>query len=390
MRFFAFLLLVLGSSAPVFAQEINYPVVTALPFLRIPAFPSLSMNGAAFTGLPTSDINGLFINPAQIGNFAAENQFGSSFGHADWLSWNDYEISTAVIGYGGRFHRPSQDFKLSYGVAFSTQKLNLGIYENTDNEGYIIDTRKNFDRARGVTAGIQYEKGLVVNLGISVRRINSFLSIYEGKVWSTDLGVLISKSFTFQNIRLSPSMGLSVVNMGKGIIYSKDNPGDPLPKTARLGFGLTADIRDNYSGVEFSTLKADISVEGRELLVYRNDAQERFTQRLPSHMSLYKHFIRRRSDALVEVHQGFRIQIMETVRIGLGNYDGAFYYNSIHQRGIEFSSEGVFRYLGAKNPSFNKTLQRINVLLSYVEFNQNDSDLFKNTRILGVTVQVKR
>ena len=220
--------------------------ITAVPFLQI--------NGdAASTGLAGADVskigkNGVHLNPAAIG-------FANTFQLSTPINFDkDYPLLTTPIKdfdwYSGRFQVIMGFEKLK--VAIHYKMLNLGEQQVTGEESPdVLYTFNSRETSFGVT--FAYPISDYVSIGAGINQINSDMGsgvvvgeqeIHEGKSASLDLGIQAQKTYHFDRLSFTPSLGWSLTDFGQRIRYTSNPQKDPLPMTMRGGVGFKIDVNE--------------------------------------------------------------------------------------------------------------------------------------------------
>jgi len=154
---------------------------TALPFLTIQQSPLLIGAGGIGAAIPMNDATGFYYNPAQLGNFARENNFSLFFmpQKTQWmpnlgrdLSFNSFGVS---VGYN--FKKHNNDLPLAIGVGYLNDKFSYGEFVRTGPDSpEPIGTYESYDKFDCISIGAGYGDLVRFNLGVSVKSYNSNFS----------------------------------------------------------------------------------------------------------------------------------------------------------------------------------------------------------------------
>ena len=230
----------------------------ALPFLELQQSPLLLGAGQIGVSIPMSDPLGFYYNPAQLGYFSRDNNFSmlalpqktkwlKYFAPNIDLSFNTYGM-TAGYNFNNKYNLP-----LSIGIGYIHNRVNY--------EEYVINnsTSESYDAFDCYSLGASYNYFLLFNLGLSVKSYDSQLNdLPVGEINQTsnlsgtafDFGTLIIvpvSNLLFENVKynLDPnsyikpkfdlSLGYSILNMGKKVVYVDQAQANPIPRTAGLG-----------------------------------------------------------------------------------------------------------------------------------------------------------
>lgn len=227
-----------GATEP-FAKVSTY----SFQFLRFPVSArNLAMGsvGAADDVDPRNQ----YYNPAVLYPL---DGFAVGGGRVSWIAdvdFDDYAAQAGNLLPTGCCER----VRVAAAVRYTVMKM-PGTVERTvflpEGTGRILNPRDRnitFALAGGWYAG-RYELGA----GFAVKRLSQDLVDKEFRGWAYDLGVVAKATFGREApVRLIPSIGLSVLNLGSGVDYG-DRKGD-LPREGRAGVRL----RLEASHVEFA------------------------------------------------------------------------------------------------------------------------------------------
>jgi len=394
---FLFLVFAVIVTTNIFAQG-----ETAVPFLLINPSPNLNGMAGAFNSLPTDDIYGSYYNPAQLGNFSRNKNLSIGFflQKTDWLpqfNYRDLTLQTMVVAGG---YKLQTELPIYFGVSLMYEKLNLGENVWTDAAGNQLGVFNSFETFHALSAGIGIDHFLRYNFGITIKYINSELVpiniIKVGKDYkngiartvATDIGLQVelpvistieslSNQFTsdvkpFLNI----SSGYSINNIGDELGYINKTQKDPLPRQARLGYGISFGLQTNQFDDLFNLIKFDISSEARDILVDRENGKINY-QGLTGDINIIHNVINGISDEKVMVYQGWRVNVFETFQFSKGRFRGHGYWEIQKTGGISVSLSGLFKFLRSQtNESGLEFLAKhVDLQYAYSEYNVRESPL---------------
>ena len=245
----------------------------ALPFLVFPVSPAQNAMGATGTSLPIEDTYGFLFNPAQLGYTSQSNNLSFIF-YPDKINFinpfGKVTLNGISLNLGYNF-KSLLNFPLSVGIGFANPEINFGEFVITgpgspDPIGTFES--KDYYYAYSIGAGIDYY--IQFYAGITYKSITSILSdqpIGEeqgsgtAEVSAIDYGFLlnvpiirlIDDNLNFeiiQNVPTKPylnlSFGYAISNIGDEVVYFDPAQADPLPRTARLGYGVSTGINMQF------------------------------------------------------------------------------------------------------------------------------------------------
>ena len=339
----------------------------ALPFLELQQSPLLLGAGQIGVSIPMSDPLGFYYNPAQLGFFSRENNFSmlalpqktkwlKYFAPNLNLSFNTYGV-TAGYNFNNRYNLP-----LSIGIGYIHNRMNYGEYVSNNS------TSESYDAFDCYSIGASYNYLLLFNLGFSIKSYDSHLSdlpvgennqIPAATGTAFDFGTLIIapvSNLLFENVKynLDPnsyikpkfdlSLGYSILNMGKEVVYIDQAQADPIPRTARLGYTLDFGIDLFTDQIKLNAFDYSFTAEAEDILINSDEMGFHSYQGMLGDINFGKHLIDLKGDQNVVVHRGHIFRLFETVIITSGRYNGKG-FNNYKSNGFGFSSEGIFKLL---------------------------------------------
>lgn len=387
----------------VFSSNIFAQGEAALPFLNIPLSPNNIGIGGAGAALFSDNEFGFLMNPAMIGYQGKENHIGLNiypsktnmgslpgikiFGSAFTIGYNFEEKTGVPIGLGFGFAYGNID----YDIAFNPNPI------------YIDQPDR--DKYSAFSFGAMVDLGVEISTGFSVKKINSVLSLsplssisatFEGKITAFDFGLFvnvpiselldlkskISKQNGFSVWPISKiSFGYSVLNVGDEIYYVDKAQSDPLPRTERLGYGISLGLGSIIMNKDYELLGIDFTVDAENLLVGRRpyfpDPRSSYWspfdgteyKSLFSEINIFDNLIGIKGNENVVVHSGLMINLFETVSILKGHFSGRN-YGLIKSNGFIVQSNGAFKMLSSltDNSTFKFFLDNFNIKYSAANY----------------------
>ncbi len=372
----------------------------AVPFLTLQQSPMLWGAGQIGTAIPTDNALGFYLNPAQLGNFARDNNLALSFmpNITDWGKnlFHGITFHTFGLTVGYNFNKKN-DLPLSLGIGYIHNKFDFGLTVLTDPVSLKpIRVSDNYDSFDCLSIGAEYDYYLRFNLGISTKFFKSVIGdVYEnGKVEADgtafDFGAMVTAPLSellFKNASynldassyfkpvLNFTLGYSLTNVGKEIYYIDASQKDPLPRTARLGYSLDLGLKLFVNGKGLDAVDYSFTAEAEDRLAVSDSLGNLTYLGLLGNINIGKNLIAFRSDNNVIEHQGHIISFFKTVTLAFGRYNGAG-FNDIKTNGLGFSTEGLSLLLSASidNPV-------LNFIANHFALKYYDSNAFVNTSL---------
>lgn len=368
-KYFLFFLLLTFAKQTI-AQDDVYLGSAALPFLVLQQSPMLIGAGDIGTANPMQETMGFYYNPAQLGYFSRNNSLSGFFmpQKTKWspgfnLPASTLQSSGLTLGYNYR----SMKLPLSFGFGYINSKLDYGDVI-VNNSASPVDYNS-YDYFDCYSFGLGFDYYINFNLGFSVKTYRSVLGTdlidnrtvsHRARGTAFDFGIMaitpISKLLLrnarynlSDEISLAPdfnfTLGYSISNIGKKVSYTDPAQGDPLPRTARLGYSFNLGTDLLLYGTKINAFNYSFTAEAEDLLLRRNsDTTGINYQGLFGDIEFGSHLIKLQSDSRVTVHRGHIFRFFDTFYLTTGRINRGAFLN-YKSNGIGISSEGVFKLL---------------------------------------------
>jgi len=347
--------------------------------------PSPLENGLGMTGtsLPNEDPAGFYYNPAELGYISQTNN----------ISWQVYPSGANWLGNNADIKYQNTSFNIGYNFKQLLGGLNLSagfgyIHSNYDmSSGTLFSRQDERYNAYGFGVGIDYF--VQFNIGITYKNTTLYNPLVlimagypyignEAKSNAIDYGILLTVPITklispdlqfpvLDNIPILPylnfSTGYAQLNVGKAFTFANDPFPEPLPRTARLGYTISAGFNIKLNNSTIQALGYDFTVYADDDLVNYSPFSIQDFQLLPPSSYTYKNFL---GDIIIGknlidlkgangviVHKGNNIDLFETVSFQTGRFngssiDGSVYpvvYDNDKSSGFGVQLKGIFTLL---------------------------------------------
>jgi len=386
----------------------------AIPFLLVPVSPTQTAMGNTGTSLPTDDPYGFLLNPAQLGYTSQTNNLSFIFypSSVDWLGWDRLTVSGIALNLGYNF-KNLVGIPLSVGIGFANPEINYGeSIRTTPGDPTPIGTFEAKDYYYAYSLGIGIDYYVQFNAGITYKDITSILgpTIFnigeeqgsgKAEVSAIDYGLLlnvpvirlIDDNLTldiFDNVPSIPflniSFGLSRTNIGDEVYYIDPAQSDPLPRSARLGYGISAGMDLQFGETDVNIFDLAFTVDAWDILIERDTSGKTEYQSGLGDIDFGKHVIQIKGDDKVVSHAGLQISLLETLVIRNGHFNG----RGFHERktnGIEIRAKGLLKLLDkfTSDPTMKFIADHFDV--RYYNTNYFADDLF-DTKITGIALVI--
>jgi len=185
------------------------------------------------------------------------------------------------------------------------------------------------------------------------------------------------------------SIGYAKKNIGDAVVdfYSYiDNP-LPLPKTARLGYSVSAGLDWYYNSMWFGLFIAEYSVDAVDLLVNETEIPG-IQSGLLGDISISKHLIDGNGDEKVDVHRGYRLRFLDTFQLLGGSWDNKYWSTKATTSGYVLTLKGLFRILasGSDNSFIQYLGKHFDVQYAYSRIDVANDHPLNGTEYVSLSV----
>jgi hypothetical protein len=349
-----------------FAVKLYAQGEAAVPFLLINPSPALSAMGATGAALPTEDPFGFLWNPAQLGYTGQINNLSFIFYPAklEWLpAFNlDLELKGIALNAGYNF-KELIGFPLSFGFGYSNVDFNFG-------------TLGGEDSYNAYSFGLGMDYYVQLSIGYTIKDVTSILSdqpigeeqsIGKAETTVNDFGILLNVPVTKlinkdlllpidEKLNGKPtfdfSLGYSKSNIGDEIYYIDPAQADPLPRTDRTGYGLSAGFDLISDNISINAINLSFTVQADDILVTRDTTGHSEYQSTWSDLNFWKNIVMIEGDEDIVSRTGTKLEFVESFAYYFGHFSGKGYPDARETNGYEIRAKGLFKLwaLWVKDP----------------------------------------
>lgn len=391
---------------------------SAVPFLTFPVSPSQTGMGATGASLPNDDPFGFLLNPAQLGHISQSTNLSFAFYPSKVKLWgfDDFTLNGFAINAGYNF-KELLNIPISVGVGYANSKYTIDYFSYAQFPFVELEQFSTFSLGIGIDYYIQF------NAGISSKSIISKIPDYtssfsppptfEADANAIDFGFLINipviklidDQLSFEIFDKNPtkpffdlSMGYSQLNIGDELYYNDPLQKDPLPRTAKLGYGISTGFDIDIDDTFIRVFSIDFSVDAEDKLleyeiinsgnpVIPNIKRFKNYQSFIGDINIGKNIFQIRGDENVISKTGFQINVFEFFSYKQGHLSG-YGYNSVKTNGYEVRSKGILKFINAV--SDNKVIKLItncfDLRYSYSKYSIDDG---VETKFHGLSINVQ-
>lgn len=390
----------------------------AVPFLTFPVSPSQTGMGATGASLPNDDPFGFLLNPAQLGYISQSTNLSFAFypNKVKLLGFDDFTINNFAINAGYNF-KELLNIPISIGVGYAKSKYLID-YSNALQSPF-----EEMQQFSTFSFGVGIDYYIQLNAGFSSKSIVSKIPDYtssfsppptfEADANAIDFGFLINipvikliedqLSFEiFDKNSIKPffdlSLGYSQLNIGDEIYYNDPLQKDPLPRTAKLGYGISTGFDFDIDNTFIRVFSIDFTVDAEDKLleyeiinsgnpVIPNMKRFKNYQSFIGDINIGKNIFQIKGDENVISKTGFQINIFEFFNYKQGHLSGDG-YNSVKTNGYEVRSKGILKFINTV--SDNKVIKFItncfDLRYSYSKYSIDDGI---ETKFHGISIYVQ-
>jgi len=356
--------------------QLNIKAQAALNVLTINPSPRTNALGMAGSSLPTDDPYGFYYNPAQLGYFSQTNNLSYQLypSNVYWDGFSDITYRNTAVDIGYNFKHQLNGLSLSAGLGYIHSKMDYGFINYTtanNNEvtGYTLHTLHPFISYDAYSLGIGIDYYVQLNLGLTYKSIESAIIFSDPssqnidiKPSAIDYGFLLTVPVTkliypgykfnlLEDIEASPylniSAGYSRLNQGGEVWYSDPSQKEPLPRTAMLGYALSAGLNININDNAFKLIEYDFTADAEELLVSNEIFPPYYSYKSGlGNISIGRNLIGLKNSDNVVVHKAHEFNLCETFTVMIGRFGKGGSYND-ESNGIGLRLKGILILLKA-------------------------------------------
>ena len=390
---------------------------TALPFLSLQQSPVLIGAGGIGVAIPLEDASGFYFNPAQLGNFAQENNF-SLFVMPQKTKWMpnlglDLSFNSFGLSMGYNFRKHNNDLPLAIGVGYLHNKFSYGEFVRTGPDSPDpIGTYESYDKFDCFSVGAGYGEVVKFNFGFSIKSYKSYpgespitselnwegidgTAFDFGAMLVTPISELLLKNHkinlaeeTFLKPKIDFTLGYSVLTIGKEMNFTDPAQKDPLPRTARLGYSFNFGLNIVSTTWQMNAIDYSFTAEADDILVKRNpnDGSYEYDD-IFGVISPVKHLIALKGDEAVVVHRGHILRLFETIIVTSGRFNTRT-PAGMKSNGFGFSSEGIMKLYSAFADNPIVSYMADHFMFEYYDVN-SFTDSFLETNFKGLVINIK-
>jgi hypothetical protein len=251
--------------------------------------------------------------------------------------------------------------------------FNYGTFVITDPGGPDpVGTFEPEDYYNAYSFGLGVDYFVQLSIGYTIKDVTSELGYLPGEEDSekaettvNDFGILLNvpvlkliddkmRAQLDENLFAAPtfnfSMGYSKSNIGDEISYIDAAQADPLPRTDRLGYGISTGFDLVSDDFRINAFNLSFTVEADDILIKRDSAGYEYQSTL-SDLKFWKNIAEIEGDDKIVSRTGTKLEFVESVSLYFGHFSGRG-YDQRKTNGYEFRAKGLLKLcaLWAKHP----------------------------------------
>jgi hypothetical protein len=237
----------------------------------------------------------------------------------------DLTFQTSGVSVGYNFKTEDNELPLTIGLGYLENKFDYGKFIRTgpDSPAPLYEY-SSYDQFKSISIGVSYDYYLLFSLGVSIKSYYSnlgpaiMIDKFEesnatgtafdfGGMITAPINKLVFDDYKFDlnpNSSIKPkfdfTLGYSLSNLGKEVVYIDQAQADPLPRTARLGYSFNFSLEFSNTKVEkFSFIDYSFTAESDDILINK-DTTGKFEYQNPfGDIKPVKHLIELKGDDYV-------------------------------------------------------------------------------------------
>jgi len=384
------------------------PGSAAVPFVLIGPSPALASYQGASAVFPTDDSFGFYYNPAHLGVFSKDNNFAFQFfpKKMQWLpEFNFSDLTFNSYSFAGGYvlrDYLNDEIDLNIGIGYLRTVLSLGESVETDVTGNELRTFRSSENYDAYSIGLGFEYYACFSFGYTYKKINSNLApagIQVGTetadgtadVSAHDVGLLVSlpiitddDDYTFEGMQLFSNayLGYAISNIGGFVKYSKEYPGDPLPKTAKLGLGFSLGLIESYGSHDIKIIEVGLANEANDLLIESGKYQSFFN----SDIDLIENVLFGNSSGLVGTQNSLKLNLIESIHFGFHKMKGPGFPRYVYNTSFMISISGILKFFAQE--WYEDFAQFVDIRYAQCKIDVKDSPL-DGTKYKSISIHLK-
>lgn len=367
-----------------FAQESIFNSV----FMQAdPVFMGAGNVGAAIN---SDNVVGFHHNPAQLGNFAENNNIGIFFQPSDVKYVKKLSTGIEVNTYGAAigYNFDKSGLPLSVGIGFLQTKFDYG--------NMAFYPGDNYERFSMFSIGAKYVNLLELNLGFGIKNLKDVVTNYKNRAYtatlnSFDFGLMITlpitklwlKDVAFkvgEESKIMPAssftVGYSLLNVGDGIdLYENNNRKEPIRRTAILGYSVNLGLDLIWRNTSIKMFNYSLAIEAEDNLALGVNNNEPEYDGIFGKIKPLKNLISLKGEEEIVLHKGHVFDFFETFTYAVGSFKGEG-LDYPHNSAISFKTDGIFKFL-----SSTVTNNYVQYILKHVYLNYTTTTYFEKTAL---------
>ncbi|HQI40769.1 MAG: hypothetical protein B6D44_13040 [Ignavibacteriales bacterium UTCHB2] len=384
----------------------------AVPFLLINPSPSLSAMGSTGTALPTDDPFGFLWNPAQLGHTSQTNNLSFIFypSKIDWLGLDLIELNSLAFNAGYNF-KDLVGVPLSLGFGYSKVKFDFGeIAIIGPNGPEPLRTYESEDYYNAYSFGLCFDFGAQLSIGYTIKNVTSFMGDFsphpdsgeiKAKNTVNDFGILLNipvlKLINDQMLvdinekitafpRFDFSLGYSKSNIGDSVQYSNIPQSDPLPRMARLGYGISTGFDLAVNDFRFNAFNLSFTVVAEDILISRGFSQSG-QWKYEDDLDFWKNVILIKGSDNVVSHAGTKLDFAETFSYSFGHFSG-WGFDERKTYGFELKAKGLLKLIAMWTENSVTDFIRDHLDIRYYNANYFVGHELDETKMTGLAIYI--
>jgi len=370
--------------------------------------------GQTYGNISSTDPMASIFNPAYLGFFSKNQNFGFSYSKVNWLPQlaNDLYHKCFSLNFG----YSNKNTPITLGIGYHHVYLDLGKLILTNETGAIIGDAESNEKADVLSVSALFDYYFLASFGFSYKFIRSNLALssdvagmqdIKASANAFDFGLALKfplfdiyskkagrQIYALPHVTpfLNPGFSYSVTNIGDEISYDQTHS-DPLPRMVYTGINLAAGLKYTKTTYPFNIISFGWAREANDVLVDWKGGSFDYLS-LFSDINLVDNILFGKQDATIAVNSGWELGIAEIffLRKGSSLYEEADVDISCNGWSINFMQpiRLLFECVNIKSEGlWFKFLNKVDIELHRSEYQTRGWHPLDDNRFNGVTIKMK-
>lgn len=388
----------------------------AVLFLIISTSSVANGMGETYGNISSTDPMASIFNPAYLGFFSKNHNFGFSHSKANWLPQlaNDLYYKCFSLNFGYSI----KNTPITLGIGYHHVYLDLGKQALTNEFGDKIRTFESHEKADVISFSALLDYYIQASVGFNYKfiesnlapfRADSGMGDFKASANAYDFGIALKfpvfdilSKITDRQIYalphvapfLEPGLSYSVTNIGDEITYTDETQADPLPRMVYTGINIAAGLKYTNTNHPFDILSFRWAQEANDLLVERAGENIKYSSGFKD-IDFIENVLLGKSNAKIITNNGWELGFAEIFYWRKGDYQD-------FEGKVKFDTDGWginfmqpirllldFTNFKIENGIFRAIIENLDIEFHRSKFSAPDGHPLDNTEFNGLSLKLK-